>query len=411
MLVLISDLHLTDGSSGETINCGAFEKFTLCLEGMAEKAQANNVEVVFLGDILDLIRSDYWLKSKIRPWSREEERDNEGKTLKEYTLEIVKRIRENGTNLKSINYLKDFKGRMKEKGIAVRFTYLIGNHDWLINRYDEVRVGVTRFLDLGEYNENVPFRTSAFWEGYQVFARHGDIFDPFNFDGQRDDSSLGDAIVIDLVNKFSKSVEDEIGCYQDPDLIYNLKEIDNVRPLIDIPLWIQGVCQRAKSKEIAEKVKEVWNNLVDDFLKIDFVQRHDRSWQIDIVDGLQLGLKISKYLSFKNIRNLPLRKLVKEEDDYKDKALNEEYLQKNKAKFVVYGHTHNYTMVPLDLVLREEEVFQKIYFNTGTWRKVQVRTFKKDQKFLSWSVMTFIAFYLEGERKDKQFEIWNGALG
>ncbi|MBU1781892.1 hypothetical protein KKD87_00775, partial [bacterium] len=77
MLVLISDLHLTDGSSGETINCGAFEKFTLCLEGMAEKAQANNVEVVFLGDILDLIRSDYWLKSKIRPWSREEERDNE----------------------------------------------------------------------------------------------------------------------------------------------------------------------------------------------------------------------------------------------------------------------------------------------------------------------------------------------
>jgi len=69
MLVFISDIHLTDGTSGETINPGAFEKFVLYLEDMADTAQAKELEIVLLGDIFDIIRSDYWLRSGIRPWS------------------------------------------------------------------------------------------------------------------------------------------------------------------------------------------------------------------------------------------------------------------------------------------------------------------------------------------------------
>jgi hypothetical protein len=51
MLVFISDLHLTDGTSGETINSGAFNKFAYYLENMAVTSKANEVEVVLLGDI------------------------------------------------------------------------------------------------------------------------------------------------------------------------------------------------------------------------------------------------------------------------------------------------------------------------------------------------------------------------
>ena len=35
-VVFISDIHLTDVTSGETINSGAFKKFVLALEDMAK---------------------------------------------------------------------------------------------------------------------------------------------------------------------------------------------------------------------------------------------------------------------------------------------------------------------------------------------------------------------------------------
>ena len=415
MLVFISDIHLTDGTSGETINSGAFEKFVLYLEDMADTAQAKELEIVLLGDIFDIIRSDYWLRSGIRPWSGADEKDGKGKGLKDYTREIVRRICRNPTNKASMEHLKGFKEKREARGVPVRFTYIVGNHDWLINRYPEARMKMARFLGTDDPNQyrSTPFLTEGFWGGCKVFARHGDIYDPFNFDGNRDLSSLGDAIVIDLINRFPRAVENEIGVATDPRLISQLKEIDNVRPLIDIPLWIQSACRRARSVETGERVKEVWNDLVDDFLKIDFVREHDRPWRMDVVDALEWGLRISKHLSFRDIANLPLRKFQRTEDDYMDKAFHEEHIRRNEAEFVLYGHTHRYRIQPLDLVPMTGETMEKTYFNTGTWRKIHVRTAYdvESQEFLSWHVITFIAFYLDDERGDRRFEVWNGALG
>ena len=415
MLIFISDIHLTDGTSGETINSGAFEKFVLYLEDMADTAQAEELEIVLLGDIFDIIRSDYWLRSGIWPWSGDHEKDGKGKGLKDYTREIVRRICRNPINEASVEHLKGFKEKKESKGVPVRFTYIVGNHDWLINRYPETRTEMAKFLGIDDPNQyrDTPFLTEGFWEKYKVFARHGDMYDPFNFDGNRDSSSLGDAIVIDLINRFPRAVENEIGVAADPRLISQLKEIDNVRPLIDIPLWIQGACRRARSVETGERVKEVWNDLVDGFLKIDFVREHDRPWRIDVVDALEWGLRISKYLSFRDISNIPLRKFQRTEDDYTDKAFHEEHVRRNEAEFVLFGHTHGYKIQPLDLVPMTGESMRKTYFNTGTWRKIHMRTAYdiENQEFLSWHVMTFIVFYLDDERRERRFEVWNGALG
>ena len=35
---------------------------------MAKDAKARNLEIVLLGDIFDLIRSEQWIKTKVRPW-------------------------------------------------------------------------------------------------------------------------------------------------------------------------------------------------------------------------------------------------------------------------------------------------------------------------------------------------------
>ena len=47
------------------------------------------------------------------------------------------------------------------------------------------------------------------------------------------------------------------------------------------------------------------------------------------------------------------------------------------------------------------------------WRKIHMRTAydMESQEFLSWHVMTFIAFCLDDERGDRRFEVWNRALG
>jgi UDP-2,3-diacylglucosamine pyrophosphatase LpxH len=415
MLVIASDIHLTDGSSGKTIHSGAFQKFALYLKDIVQTAEAREVEIVLLGDIIDLIRSDYWLRSDIRPWSKPGDKDGENQGLKDYTLKILDKISEKEDNKKSIAHIEEFRKEMEGEKVSVKITYITGNHDWLINRYPETRTKVAQFLGIDNPNQykDKTFDTERYWEDYRVFARHGDIYDPFNFDENRDASSLGDAIVIDLLNSFPRKVESEIGSAKDPDLISELREIDNVRPLIDIPLWIHGVCRRAKSPETEKQVKEVWNKLVDGFLKNKFVKAHNKPWRIDVVDALRLGLKISRLVSLDDIIKLPLRQFYKKSEDYVSKAFHEEYVRRNMAEFVVYGHTHHHQIVPLDLVPMPDGILQKTYFNTGTWRKIHENTVfdKENQEFLSRDVMTFVAFYLEAERKHHRFEVWNGALG
>ena len=63
MLVFLSDVHLTDGSSGTTINPAAFAKFCRILYDVigknrerANQKPIEKVEIVLLGDIFDVIR-------------------------------------------------------------------------------------------------------------------------------------------------------------------------------------------------------------------------------------------------------------------------------------------------------------------------------------------------------------------
>jgi hypothetical protein len=80
MLVIISDLHLTDGTSGETIKAGAFKTFRESFRDLAYDASWRSddkyepiqcMDLVLLGDILDVIRSTRWCEAPagVRPIS------------------------------------------------------------------------------------------------------------------------------------------------------------------------------------------------------------------------------------------------------------------------------------------------------------------------------------------------------
>jgi UDP-2,3-diacylglucosamine pyrophosphatase LpxH len=415
MLVFVSDIHFTDGTAGETIDPGAFTKFSFYLENMAMAAGAEEIEIVFLGDLFDCIRSEYWLASSLRPWSDEKTVDGTGLTLKNRTIEILGGIINNPENRASLGHLQTFKTAMAARGVKVTYTYIIGNHDWLVNRYPETRMMAAYALGIEnpEHYQTGRFMLDCFWEEYRVVARHGDLYDPFNHMGDRDAPSLGDSLVIDLVNQFPRMVSEEIDTDFAPSLIARLKELDNVRQLFDVPLWIRSVCRQLGTIDTEERVKRIWNRTVDRFLSIEFVQKYDKPWQFDLVDQLELCLKISKVLTLEELLRLPLRLLQSTHDSYAEHAFREQAVKDCKAVFTVYGHTHIHAIRPLDKVCMGAhggEVLDKIYFNSGTWRKVHVRTAHAEQ-FSGWHVMTFIAFYRGKERGGKKFEVWNGALG
>jgi UDP-2,3-diacylglucosamine pyrophosphatase LpxH len=87
--------------------------------------------------------------------------------------------------------------------------------------------------------------------------------------------------------------------------------------------------------------------------------------------------------------------------------MNEKALAKI-ADYVVYGHTHK----PETVFLTSTADTEKIYFNSGTWRRVHAPCIKNPKaEFANFHVMTYIIFYTDGERKGRRYETWNGQLG
>ncbi len=69
MLVFLSDVHMTDGSSGETIKPTAFRIVAENICKLADTVKPlEEMRLVLLGDIFDIIRSAQWLANAVRPW-------------------------------------------------------------------------------------------------------------------------------------------------------------------------------------------------------------------------------------------------------------------------------------------------------------------------------------------------------
>ncbi len=430
MLVILSDVHLTDGTSGTTIVPRAFKKFGTILSdiiGDSHQAKIKEIQIVLLGDIFDVIRSSLWLRNEnqnegrpIRPWSDPTEVDLGGWNVERYTKEIVKDIINHPNNIEARGYLQQYQQEWAAKDVKVDFTYLIGNHDWLINRYDQTRLDIANFIGLPhpQWYGGSPFPEIFLFEDYGVLTRHGDYYDRFNHEGDRNASSLGDAIVIDLLDRFPEEVRLSLGLSEEDKLYKALKEIDNVRPILTVPAWVQGICNYFPGVE--EKIHRIWNDTVDRFFALDFVKAHDR-WGPDFMDFLEMALRLTSSFSFERLQRIMGTWLVKglyqNLDDYRRFAYNEWALKKNQARYVVYGHTHKAEQIPLDTVALPgppEGILEKVYFNSGTWRKVFEQTVfdAENCEFIGWHVMTFLVFYLREEREvDRHFEVWSASLG
>jgi UDP-2,3-diacylglucosamine pyrophosphatase LpxH len=445
MLVIISDLHLTDGTSGTTISPGAFrllcERLTDLAIGASFRRDGSynpieRVDLLLLGDVLDVIRSTQWLGTKARPWD-----DNKSPALFEMVAKITGDVlRHNDAAFAEFRQLAEQgiavppglnNGRPamgETKPVPVRIHYMVGNHDWPFHlsgeNYNQLRRVIAQRMGLCTYPD-APF-PHEIWESnelvqvmrrHKVFARHGDVYDPFNYEGDRDASSLGDVIVLELLNRFGAAVEQQLGNDLPTSALAGLREIDNIRPLLLIPVWIDGLLERScPQPAIRKEVKKVWDALADEFLEHPFVRHRDTWCPVDITDSLQKALKFSRRLSVgwaSWIAQLCAEMRGASSGSYYHHALTEQDFRNRRAKHIVYGHTHASEVVPLDASFADGYVLHQTYFNAGTWRRVysQTQFAPREHEFIAADSMSYLAFFMDDERSGRPYETWSGTLG
>jgi UDP-2,3-diacylglucosamine pyrophosphatase LpxH len=455
MLVAISDIHLDDGTCGKSLSPATFQLFRERLEQLAFSAShrvdgryrpIDNIDLLLLGDIFEVIHSTRWLKDKsgapatVRPWI-----NPSGVELAEKIQEITQAILEH--NAESMGILRqmangeaislppaDAQGKpvidVNERlPVRVNIYYMVGNHDWFYHLPGEIYHQTRRLLieTMGLQNPPAPIpyephewdKLIRLFEKYRIFARHGDRYDKWSYNPEfgRDASTIGDVLSIDLITRFPEEVEKNLGDSLPNSFYHGLHEMINVRPNAAVPLWVSSQFRHyGVSGKIEETLKEIWNELVSQFLRMDFVRSLDRKWNpFDSIDELELVLKLTRWTSIEHFNKVLLRlkkKLFDNDWSFVKHAMREEAFISRQSDFIVYGHTHHHEIIPLDVYSQNNKDNYQFLVNTGTWRTYYdlTRYHPEQQKFLPFQLMSYLAFFADGERGGQRHEAWLGKL-
>lgn len=454
MLIIISDLHLGDGTTANSIAPSAFRLFSNRLRETAYFASfrrdgmyrpIDSLDLLLMGDILDPLHSTLWLDTApgalnyTRPWS-DIRSPHFAPKLEEATQAIIKENKETLETLKRIangqtvllppannRGQPDFDSK-ERVALNVRIHYMVGNHDWYYHlegsTFDQIRRNVIDSMGLSNSHTRFPYELEEapllqeVMGTYRVFVRHGDYYDKFNFSREkgRDHATLGDVFTMDVCNRYPVEVQKRYGDKLSPEIINSLRRITNVRPALATPLWISGQIKRhAGTTALEAELKKVWDDLCDDFLQLDFVREQDKSFRFDIVDAMQLILKISKRTSFETLNDIVIwirDRLGENDRSLAQHALHEPAFLNDSARFVVYGHTHHHEIIPLDSDGEPPNEQNQLYINSGTWRSYYDLAVKDptEQKFVRYQTLTYLTFYKDDEREGRKFEVWSGAF-
>ena len=448
MLIVLSDVHLGDGTCGHSISADAFHIFADRLNSMALHASwrtdgsyrpIEQIDILLLGDILDLLHSTLWLDTNLgtqdytRPWTDRDAPAYAAK-LSQITRAILKK------NAESLDVLRNLTvtlpkatvtgqpSKKSPKGalVNIRLHYMIGNHDWFYGipgeAFDAIRAEVVDAFGLAQSDAPFPYKPedSAVLQEtlakYKVYALHGDCYDKFNYDEEkgRINSALGDILTVEMFNRFHLEVERRLTDIP-PVMIENLRELTNVRPALATSLWVSSqITHNDLPNSLQNKIKAVWEQLGAEFLALGVVRAFDKKMVFDSVDSLELALQISRRTSFKTINDIALwaqGKIWGGEVSYAEHALKEPAFLNKEAQYIVYGHTHHHEIVSLDTSESRTTQDDQVYFNSGTWHTYFDLAIHKPrtQKFIPYQVVSYLVFYHGDQRQGRRFETISGA--
>ena len=242
-----------------------------------------------------------------------------------------------------------------------------------------------------------------------MLARHGDIFDPLSFGDDRDAASLNDVIAIELIARFLQHVETEMADQIVRPRLAALCEIDQIRPhaadsgldrmhaRTDAPTPVDSQPHQADLGLHGRADRCTWKS---------FAACGEAS-PVDLIDGLAAALKFSRRDSHNWIGrtlSVPGRACAaRQSPSYAQHALAEADFRNRRARHIVYGHTHQHEIVPLDASHADGYVLNQTYFNAGTWRRSYQPTqmLAGQHELVASDSFSLLAFYQGDERSGR----------
>lgn len=443
MLVFVSDLHLNDGSAPSS-NQGAMELLAERLGELAMRASwradgryrpVDRIDLVLLGDTLDLTRSRRWLHGEARPWSGP---NHPG--VAETASSILDGILQNNASQLAVLRSLSADGiirlppasvhgqpiyQAERLPIPVLIHFVVGESDWLLHvpgpSFDLLRQKVVHHLGIAcAYNQPFPHDPADSevlldaLRRHRVLARHGDIYDPLAFHEVRDASSLGETLAIEVGLRFLVEVEQQYANDVPAATWSGLRDLDHVRPLGCLPAYLDSLLSATCPRmPVRKALKDLWDRCVDRWLEQDFARPGNGLVGADLTGAMALRLRVPRLADAMASKSNGMFDATDENHAYATHALAEADLRNRRASHVVYGHTHVAGTMPLEVSHAEGFVLQQTYFNTGAWQRVYRPTMQIAGRydFSPVDALTLSSFFTGDERGGRPYETWTGTLG
>lgn len=319
--MLLSNLHLTDGSCGDhsasdrltgALNelqyvlkksCNENHSKLLNLESSHERNE--KVHVVLLGDTFDFTSSRKWHEHNIAPW--DDARLGHIAHTTEIILEdifaryshgfsILNRLLEDGIEVGS--------SQKSSRRVLLQFHYMVGDTDRMLHHFgpgfDAIRAKVRDLIQLSNPHDtpfpHEPIESEtilSLFSEYGIFARHGDLQDPWACEGDRRASSVNELIQIELVQPFVYEVlqnhNDELSESSREHLTGMIRShhVSEIRAKLSM-----FNAEPLEKSKFADQILNSWHVHLDHFLRHKKLQNRT-AWQpLDLVAELRKRLTI-----------------------------------------------------------------------------------------------------------------------
>jgi UDP-2,3-diacylglucosamine pyrophosphatase LpxH len=441
LLVIFSDIHLTDESTAVNVAPEAFDILSDEIRDNAINKKAKEVRIILLGDIFDLVRTDHWLKLQLneRPWNGKLDKYtgmNTNPAVETHFNKLLTDILETDSGKAFIKMLNEIKKPVID--VPVIITYVIGNHDRAFNNYDSLKSLLTKKLN---GIDKIEFVNSYFSNEYATLCRHGNEYDENNYGYSLYNVLLKEAGKDTIKDRFNENIYkvitigEVITCELMSGLIYRvnnklkdkrftklLMDLNNVRPMLNMFSWLYwyGKDLTAKKKNaimnsfIKSLKAVVETDLANEWTKI---ANFSILFKRDLIDNFKILLKIVDDKKFDEVsKYIEIAK-------FKEKHWPEKDYCKEGAKFewgnpkyeniqhVFFGHTHESRN---DFFEGKKDNIVKMYINTGTYLPYITQT-EDGESFAEAYQMTMAFVYSEDEDKNGKtdkpspsLDIWNG---
>ncbi|HEX8905494.1 MAG TPA: hypothetical protein VF771_11660 [Longimicrobiaceae bacterium] len=445
MLIVISDLHLTDCSTAANPHSTAFTLLTTELKASVAAKRATEIHVLLLGDVFDVVRTSYWhqhVPFAERPWNGDRldpatGMNPDAKVEKQFgeVLAGVLKQRSSAALIDGIKSLGD------EANLPVAVTYVLGNHDRVLLNFPSLQRQVAAAFG----PVPVTFANHFHSPEYRVFARHGHEWDdnchgwklrdkvlkPGPGVGRFDPEAyrvmaIGEVITAELMSGFVHRVRQLRP--DDGEFLRVAGEVNNLRPQIEVIHWLQWLMKEETLRERLDDCGRAFRESLEAMLDTRLAREWDRLKPDLLVTG-DITDTLGKALAILKTRD-GLRKLQKivpllekggavldalrgHPEDSLYRGAVEEYGGKGLpvgVEYLMYGHTHRARQ---ECFGAEVDGPARMYVNTGTFLPLIERAADHTSFFRS-NRMTFVCFYRSDEDVEGRMgsgptvDVWDG---